>query len=541
MQDELIRLQWQRKELWESLDGVDSDTAFADAVHDEIDSIGQRIHELAKAMGKAVDDDAGGWKSMSHYYPYIVGLRELYVSSIASWVKMVEPHPYIPCVHGDRMMLTNFNIYQHLAGTYGVSVFASPYSSKFLTFDVDLGADDLSTAEEACKQIIDALEGFGVPRDLIYVSFSGNKGYHVDLFFDDLVYTKVLRKLYDAVIERTGFSPAKVEFRPTASQAIKLPLGVHHKTGERCWFINLRNWKPIEDLNFIFEIRRIEKPAIIEIVNVLPEHKRENPPKREMHVLDKELAELANLDAPGQTHHTMCDMAVWLHYEHLDADENQIREWLVAWLHEQDGKFLTDTIEEYEAQAASIAAWVTSPKFVTHQLSKGKPWTVSRVQMQVLLEKNKTKHERRILMLILLFQNRYGSLRMKQNVISQWTGGSYRTVYECLQRLEKDGVIEAEHGDRRCYGGKWAAHASRYRLIESYDNMLSDTDWGFLKDSVEVEDKLTPESFDEIYYRILREFLPPHELRLSMSKSEWKHCKELMEVHANAEEDHTAA
>ena len=545
LKNDLVALQYERKELWQVIRDTkptdDAESDLIDAAKERIADLNQRIRDLSKQLGETNDDDGDGWKSISYYYPYIVDLKELYISNYSSWVKMVMPHPYIPIIRGERMRLTNFNLYQHLTGEYGVSVFAGPYSSKFLTFDVDLGGDNLKEAQEACKQIIDALEGLGVPRDLAYISFSGNKGYHVDIFFDNVVYTKTLKKLYDAVIDKTGLNPAKVEFRPTSNQGIKLPLGVHHKTGKRCWFVNTISWQTIESMDFLFEIRKMEKEALVKIAAGLPDVKIQQSPVVSMHARDKDTTAKTRLTECGQTNHTMTDVAVCLRYEHPDASAEQIHAWLLDWLHEQDQQYLTDAVSEYELQAADLAKWVTSKRFVIHASEMPRPWTVSKVQLQVLLEQNRTKTERKILMLIILFQNRYGCLWMKMNTIAKWIGGSYRAVFDSLQRLEKDGIVHVNRGGKRCYDGQWVARSSDYRLIESYENMLSDTEWGFLKDTVDFEDKPTAESFDEIYYRILSQFLPPHELRLSMSKSEWKHCKELLEVHANAEEDCGAA
>lgn len=131
----------------------------------------------------------------------------------------------VPCVLTDRVL------FNHLRQKYAVAIFAGPRTSKFICFDVDDGSAD------TVHMIIDSLKELGFPRDRIYVSFSGGKGYHVEMFFDQLVYTNQLYALYEMVTRQMALDPRKVEFRPLHGNAIKIPLSVHGKTGNICWFV----------------------------------------------------------------------------------------------------------------------------------------------------------------------------------------------------------------------------------------------------------------------------------------------------------------
>ncbi len=133
--------------------------------------------------------------------------------------------------NGEFTALTDHMLTNHLRHKYAVAIYSGESASKFLCFDVDDGSAD------TVHTIIDRLVAFGIPQDKIYVSFSGGKGYHVELFFDRLVYTSQLYALYGMVIEQVKLNPRKVEFRPTYGNAIKLPLSIHGKTGNVCWFV----------------------------------------------------------------------------------------------------------------------------------------------------------------------------------------------------------------------------------------------------------------------------------------------------------------
>lgn len=152
---------------------------------------------------------------------------------------------YMPKSSSGPVKLTNRAVCRHLNRQIAISVFAGAYSSKFICFDVDY--PDLFEV----KKLIEILNGYGVSRDLIYVSTSGGKGYHVEIFFDGLVYTEQLRKFYDCVCVDGNFDPHKIEFRPTNGQAIKLPLSVHFKTGRVCWYLDRDTLQPIEDPAYV--------------------------------------------------------------------------------------------------------------------------------------------------------------------------------------------------------------------------------------------------------------------------------------------------
>lgn len=128
--------------------------------------------------------------------------------------------------------LTDKVLFGHLKHQYAVGVFAGPLTSKFVCFDVDI------PDRTVVFNLTDAIVARGIPREYLHVSSSGSKGYHIDIFFDQPVLTSQLKKLYRLVIADTGYSPAKVEFRPTFKQGVKLPLSVHHKTGRVAWYLD---------------------------------------------------------------------------------------------------------------------------------------------------------------------------------------------------------------------------------------------------------------------------------------------------------------
>lgn len=111
--------------------------------------------------------------------------------------------------------LTDGVLRNHLERRYAVAIFAGEHCSRFLCFDVDDGR------KETVEKVIDALIELGFPRCGIHISLSGGKGYHVETFFDNLVRTEKLRRVYQWVLESTELTAHQVEFRPTNRNAIK--------------------------------------------------------------------------------------------------------------------------------------------------------------------------------------------------------------------------------------------------------------------------------------------------------------------------------
>lgn len=70
-----------------------------------------------------------------------------------------------------------------------------------MCFDVDNGE------RETVFRILNELEAMGIPRHMIHVSYSGGKGYHVELFCKEIVSTDQWQRLYMHVIRSGELDP----------------------------------------------------------------------------------------------------------------------------------------------------------------------------------------------------------------------------------------------------------------------------------------------------------------------------------------------
>lgn len=131
--------------------------------------------------------------------------------------------------------------------TIGVKLSKITGLTKFLTFDVDY-ADDLDRAKEVAEEIIGFLNSYySIPLDKIHCHFSGSKGYHVTLFFDETIQDRGLIPLYREVLEELDLPEDKVEFRASSKYGVKLPLGIHQGTGK---FMNYMRYDVVAEMIF---------------------------------------------------------------------------------------------------------------------------------------------------------------------------------------------------------------------------------------------------------------------------------------------------
>lgn len=160
-------------------------------------------------------------------------LDALYVSNRTRYVRMKKDGSFFVPKCGDHAEPLSLDILRgHVLREYTVCVFASEHGSRFLCFDVDDGSKD------TVYQVMNCLISIGFSTEELYVSQSGGKGYHIEVFFEKPLELPLLRALYMTVIQRCGLTTRQVELRPTVGLAIKLPLSVHWKTGRVCWFVD---------------------------------------------------------------------------------------------------------------------------------------------------------------------------------------------------------------------------------------------------------------------------------------------------------------
>ena len=272
-------------------------------------------------------------------------------------------------------------------GKNTIGVFSSKNESKFFVFDIDSysSKQQAMTVAWYIKQFLKKY----FKEEEIHISFSGFKGYHVTLFFQDPVPIETLIKFYAIVlhqIQAQQFVDIVVEMRPDGlNKGIKLPMGINFRnfddSNNYSYFCD-SNFKPIE--NEVAYFMTIEKSSVDILNDILMRYenictndysdddasldKRKkvksesnnelfiNYPKGKL----KEIME-NGLDNIGTRHNYSFLIAMYL--KKIGLKEDEAFKWLVDWNRKQiiNDKSKSSTFEVEKDVKAIIYKGVFSP------------------------------------------------------------------------------------------------------------------------------------------------------------------------------------
>ncbi|GFR36591.1 non-homologous end-joining DNA ligase LigD [Thermobrachium celere] len=151
-------------------------------------------------------------------------------------------------------------IKNHLNGIIAVSIRLDKINgtSNILVFDIDCN-ENLEEAYNVAKGIKLVLKDKGYTS---YIEFSGKKGYHVWVFFDEFYSLKIINKLADEVVKSVDTKSCVIETKPKevvlseSENCIKLPLGIHPITKKRSTFIDLEDVNDIVKNTILFDVEK---------------------------------------------------------------------------------------------------------------------------------------------------------------------------------------------------------------------------------------------------------------------------------------------
>ena len=165
--------------------------------------------------------------------------------------------------------LTEKVVEAHLRGdqTIGTCVQRPNGTARYFVIDVDVsrkvllqydrGSEQfqgyLSRALKKCGEIMKYLRSRSIPS---YLEYSGNRGYHIWILFEGWVPVRFLNMLEDILQKEINaddditieFFPNKTRIRDGKyGQVIKLPLGIHVRTGDRSCFLD-ESGQPVNNI-----------------------------------------------------------------------------------------------------------------------------------------------------------------------------------------------------------------------------------------------------------------------------------------------------
>lgn len=442
----------------------------------------------------------------------------------------------------------------HLDGRLTIGVFGNINSTKFICFDIDF--KEPQKAKEAVYKLIEAIEQFGIPRDYIYVSSSGNKGYHLEIFFtSDVQFHDVELFFYTVLsLSKLDNSPdGKVELRPTAKQknGVKIPLGCNFRNPDwrtqECWYCNTENnLEQIKEQEYILKIQKfpytkfmtlmlIANMNAIEMGNInqqdyqkakeaINKHKplniyKVNVDAESTIVKAKQLLQ-EGLKYPGTRHNSLVFLAKYLRYKGLSQGECEDE--LIKWMEKQDRQYYKSSYEECVKDIGLIVKYTYEREYKLIGTQEAK---ITKEEIESILAL-KQKNKMLVAYAILVHSKRYASedgvFYMSYAQISKATGLCNKTAFSTVKSLVKAGFLEVVENNRGIFNKQsqtLTKAPNKYRVIVKKEETM-------VKTSYKVCDNSNQKSF----YACLLYFYNEKELRKKVSRKFYNSIREFKEA-----------
>jgi hypothetical protein len=287
-------------------------------------------------------------------------LMDLYVLDVPKHLVMRQNGEY-QTVH---RVITLQDIHRHMQGICTIGVYPTEGKSKFICFDID--TKDISVLEDVILANIQY-----VPLNAILCSYSGTKGYHVEVFFEKLIDKETIDKYYRLILSDTGYDESLVECRGNGNQGVKLPLGRNFRNKESnqqyCYISNMYGVKVIDSYSAIMKLEKVNSKLIYDAIEIncgngyfttgqvqqvmdlkssirsLPIYNQGIGDK----VLEIESLIENGLRMVGTRHNSMYKIALYLKsvqgYSSLE-----IKDFLIGWIEKCDSRYYRSSLEEIE-------------------------------------------------------------------------------------------------------------------------------------------------------------------------------------------------
>lgn len=453
-------------------------------------------------------------------------IADLYCLYYKGWVCISDPQYSPTPFHAMHSGYDISHLMKHVAGNYAVAIYAGERATKFVTIDIDDG--DAATV----RKVLDTLEGIGLPRDRLYVSLSGKKGYHVDFFIDRALYNNLARVIYEEMIVRSGLDRRKVEFRPTHGQAIKLPLGVHPTTHQRCWYVDRETLEPIEDFEYIYEIKAIDHELVFGIGRELNKtYIKKMYAERDRHG-GRAIVRSASynfgdykLTAPGTRNSMQTKVAARARSDGFEYED--IVRIQMEWYRAQDKAYIQSTEGEVLAEAEKIARWAVNNveiRAVQGDVLAETSVIINKKCLPYILGAP-TKATRLVLFLLCIYCAKYGEAKISHRTIAERSGVSAETVKNAVRWLGEHGYIGVEHCTNKFNQVVSLRSANKY-TFPGKAKLRSPLKMYLRGDAYEVKEWPTAENFYGMYIDMLTSLCTPEYLAKFLSKPELKECME---------------
>lgn len=156
--------------------------------------------------------------------------------------------------------LNDKDLMQHVEGDIGLGVYFPKDCSIFIGIDIDM------LDVELLNRVYNAVRRYGIDDSNMLISFSGRKGYHLDIFLSKPLSKKIIKKFFNCLIRDASITTEKIELFGGSAAAYKLPLGVHYETKKFCFPCD--EWGNQLPTESIFSIEKLNPQVICDAVEI---------------------------------------------------------------------------------------------------------------------------------------------------------------------------------------------------------------------------------------------------------------------------------
>ncbi len=455
-------------------------------------------------------------------------------------------------IFGEFKPLQDYMLKEHLYGNNTIGVFGTDeIGSKFITFDID--SSNIQESKIMTYYIYNTLLELGINQECIYISFSGNKGYHIEIFFNCLFPSKLVNQFYNIVASKANElnRDAIVEFRGTGIDlGVKLPLGINHKAevknaeDARCWFVDIsKGLEPIKDFSYILNIQQIDVNIIMNILDCEKDLTDENNKKKfkwvnkrdskitlddlkdnynplntyKYNVDERETAKHAldvyhnGIQYQGSRHNNLFLLARYFRFQ-CGLDQDEIEKALTEWMQRQDKSMYKTPMDKCIREIKYLSKYVCKDNVT---FTVGKEQVIPKIykaEMDAILNKVEDKNAKLILFSLLIHskrfahQNKDGHFYMSYQQMMDTTGISDKTVTRCINLLEELFMIDivSRNVSFKVNNETYSKHPNTYKILFNRNINIQETNF------IEID---TIENYSKRYLDILCKFYSNKELK----------------------------
>lgn len=468
---------------------------------------------------------------------------ELYLSDVKSWISQNNDGTYskYDSNYGKKKIPFNKSmVKKHLTGRVTYGVWFKEYTTRFMGIDIDIKPQNGGL--DALEELIDLLHLKGI-KDAYLPTYSGNKGFHLDVFFKDSINKEYADKIYEYLLDKTGYNSSQIELRggKNNTSGYKLPLGVHQKTKNRCDLVKVDNPKlhkshKIGNYKHIYQrLEEIEPLSLDKIKDIVGEDKTQDKngdKKIDKEDIKKDTNKIAEWDhsyknktvrerieqiekrglVRKHTRHRTAAMYASL-LDKIGCPKEAIEKKLKEWHKTLDERFYDSSKKECWRDYEELAEYVTSNENTTkigREYVTEYPSPSPDEFKDIILKPDKISHIKVLYALVchaIAFSDENNTFYMTYKQIKSITNTNNRRkkIKEIIEDLQKQGLVEiVRENEKR--EGTFYKKANKYKVPD------------LNREASELDEKRIPmcspdnKQCDKCYRRMIKTMLTDEEI-----------------------------